>query len=94
MYRETQDDLRVRGISEVLLYRGVREPYDPATAVGVIESWTSDYDVAVEFAGPTGEVWIERITATRILAWYDGPGWVNGPKGSQFEWLILSEEPR
>jgi len=87
-YRETQQALADSGISEVTLYRGVAGPYDE---VGAVEAWTSDPLVAEDYAGPGGVVLVEVVPAARVLAWYDGPGWPEGPPNR--EWIVLSEEP-
>lgn len=90
MYQETQAELQARGISEVTLHRGIRTEYREP---GAVEAWTSDEAIAEQFAGSDGLVLTAIIPAARILAWYDGPGWITGPKGQQFEWIVLSEEP-
>jgi hypothetical protein len=90
-YRETQAALAERGITEVTLYRGLRRQYSQP---GALEAWTSAPGIAEEFAGSEGLVLRETVTARRIFAWYDRPGWVEGPKGQQFEWIVLAEEPR
>jgi hypothetical protein len=89
MYRDTQADLSRRGISNVQLFRGVKSP----VIVGdVLESWTTDLPTARVFG--SYDVLVEIVPAERVFMYYQGPGWVAGPFGQQFEYLVLSEVPK
>lgn len=89
MYEETQEDLRRRGITSVRLYRGVKTD---VIGEGVISSWTSDKDTARKYGGYG--ILLEEVTADRIFMYHEGPGWINGPRGDEFEFIILMEAPR
>lgn len=86
MYEETQEHLKQQGISSLHLYRGIKSP---VVTPGTVEAWTTDLDSARKF----GEYGIleEDVPASRILAYSQGPGWVNGPNGEEFEHLVLGE---
>lgn len=88
MYEETQADLLRRNIKEIQLYRGLKEE---VFRRGVIESYTSDQDTAIKFDGFV--VLSEKVNASRVFMFYDGPGWKNGSFGQQWEYLVLFEEP-
>lgn len=89
MYAQTQADLRDRGITEALLYRGLKSP---AVVGDVLESWTDNLSVAQGFG--SYDILVETIPAARIFMYYLGAGWITGPFGQQFEFLVLSEAPR
>ncbi len=89
IYEDTQEALRRRSILQVRLYRGLAAPYETPS---ILSSFTASLDMAMKF-GPYGVI-EENVPAVRIFAWYEGPGWRNGRFGQQFEYVVLSEEPR
>lgn len=89
LYNATQKALRKAGIRRVKLYRGIKDGGIPLR--GVMESWTTDFDTALKFAGSRGEVMTITVPRERILMWSEGPFWTNGPFGEQFEYVILGE---
>jgi hypothetical protein len=88
MYLDTQEALSDRGIIELHLYRGIAAPYEVRS---VLTSFTSSIRIARRF-GRYG-VLKESIPSTRVFAWHQGPGWVNGRFGEQLEYVVLSEAP-
>lgn len=86
-YDMTQASLRASGGAPIRLYRGVTTEY---VGHGAIESWTSDPQVARDFAKGRGKVMTQVVTPDRVLAYSGGPGWKNGRYGEQSEWMILA----
>jgi hypothetical protein len=89
MYDATQAELRRQGITEVSLYRGVKTE---VRTPGIMESWSTDQKTAKKFDGH--DVLEEKIPAGRIMMYSGGPGWQNGKYKEQYEYVVLSEEPR
>lgn len=91
MYEDTQAAFRRQGVAEVRLYRGVKTAYED---VGVIESWTTDINVARKFAGARGDIIEEVIPVERILISHRSPGWRDGRFGAQSEYVVMPHRPR
>ena len=89
LYEETQDSLIQVPGRMIQLYRGV--PEEMALVRLCIASYTSDLTTAGRFGSI---ILAERIPKSRILWWHGGPGWIDGPYGPQYEYLVLSEEPK
>lgn len=87
MYERTQAYFRARGITRVKLYRGLK----PGTAPhrNAVESWTSDPEIARQFAGPRGVVLEQEVPVSQVLTHHKAPGWVDGPYGRQSEYLVM-----
>lgn len=86
MYRQTQTELRKRGVKKLRLYRGIKRNYKTA---GALESYSTDVEVAKDFAGPGGKVIVEDVPADRILNGVDMTHWHNGRFGNQSEWIVM-----
>lgn len=91
MYAETQAELRRRGITELLLYRGVSH-LPPGRPVGVVRgdlelqpasSFSFDPETAWRFHGTDGGVYAVRVPAERVLG-IPGRGW-----GCANEWEVV-----
>lgn len=89
IYEETQSYFREQGITEVVLYRGIKKEY---SVKGVLESWSDDIATAKKFNGR--HVWEEHIPVERVFISYGAPGWKNGPYGMQYEYILLNEVPK
>lgn len=85
IYDQTQEELKRRGIKKIRLYRGIKSP---VTTSGVLESWTTDPEVAKRFG--TFAVLVREVDAKDIFAFNEGPGWVNGIHGPQTEFIVAN----
>lgn len=87
VYDRTQEEFRRRGITTVTLYRGVAHQYERE---GVLESWSTDPEVALEFAqGDPNNVIIQEVPVERILTGDTLPDWEDGPYGHQREMIVM-----
>lgn len=84
MYEETQEALRLAGVEEVELLRGLKSD---VSVRGVLEAWTTSGEIAEKFDGYT--VLRQRIAARDVFLYRGGPGWVDGRFGNQEEWVLL-----
>jgi SPP1 gp7 family putative phage head morphogenesis protein len=89
LHDETQAWFKLRGQRSVTLYRGVHGNTDDPR--NTIESWTSDEATAKRFAsrGPNGRVLRVTVPVAQILAHHGLGAWLDGPWGSQREFLVL-----
>jgi SPP1 gp7 family putative phage head morphogenesis protein len=83
IYENTQKELRKVGLKKVTVYRGVR---GNTITPGVLESWTTDIDIARKFGD---NVIVKEVPASKILNYYKSRNWVNGIWGNQREFLIM-----
>lgn len=87
MFERTQAHFAEAGVKRVRLYRGLKPGSAPHR--NSIESWTSDPNVARRFAGPGGVVLQQDFPVQQILTHHGVPGWIDGPYGSQAEYLVM-----
>lgn len=89
MHAQTQEHLKHEGIKSIKLYRGVASRYD---IVGSIESWSESMETARRFAGLSGIILEEDVSAERLIYGHRVPGWKDSKKfGPQQEWMILPD---
>lgn len=88
LYDATQSWFRARKIRTLRVYRAVPQGEDFDR---VVESWTTDKEVAERQARKLGNGQVLTITVPvkQVLAKSGSAGWVDGPLGSQGEVLIL-----
>lgn len=87
VYRQTQKELRTRGIEKIKMYRGVTKDIQTA---GVVESWTTDEKIAKKFAGKKGKVMVKEVEISKIYNYSGSSNWVNGIYGEQSEYMVLN----
>jgi len=86
LYDRTQAALEDAGLREIRLFRGVRSA---TRAVGVIQSWTTDLNVAIRFDG--FDVLEATIGARQILAFDRGPLWERALSQRESEYIVITE---
>lgn len=91
MYNQTQADLKNRGVSTIQLFRGIKTVPGDTYVFSAVESWTSDLATAKKFGDI---VLVQDVPINRILMYFDGPNWHNGKFGQQYEYIVLSEDPK
>ena len=89
MYAETQAHFAELGITKLSLMRGIKSPVRTRNA---LESWTSSEKTAKKFG--TYAIIEADVDVARVLAFSKGPGWKNGPRGEEFEYLLMAEVPQ
>lgn len=89
LYDDTQSALKERYPNGTIkVYRGIKEGY---ALVGAMESWTTDYAMAVKFdGGKNGDILEMDVPIEHVLAFSGGPHWKNGKFGEQSEFVLLS----
>jgi len=83
IYDATQAAFAKAGVKTVKLYRGVQTSYQVA---GVVESWTTDINVAKKFGGIIME---KEVPVDKIFTSVDSPGWIDGVWGGQKEYMVM-----
>jgi hypothetical protein len=86
LYAETQAGFRRAGVTSLLLYRGVSSAKDSRSAV---ESWTSNPEIAKQYAGKDGTVLKRDVPVSQILTHHQHGRWVDGLFGEQDEYLVM-----
>jgi len=84
IYRQTQKELRKRGIKSVRLYRGITKD---VVGSGVLESWTTDPKIAAKFGK---KVLVKDVPANKIFNYRGSSNWVDGIWGDQKEVMVMS----
>ena len=88
-HKTTQEELRNKGIKKVKLFRGVKKQYSD---IGVLESWSSDREIAKKFNGQF--IIEEEVPIERILTFSKSSKWTNGPFGEQSEYIVIRDVPK
>ena len=83
VYRNTQKELRAKGIKKLRVYRGVKETIKET---GVMESWTTDPQKARRF----GKIVLTKeIPASKVYNYRGSSNWIDGSWGNQSEVIVL-----
>lgn len=82
IYKETQAELKARGIKKLKVHRRVKTL---ATESSTIESWSTDMDVDPKF-GP--HLLTKEVPADRIFNYRGSRNWVDGRFGDQKEVMV------
>lgn len=82
-YEKVQRELKRRGVRTVKLYRGVG---GETPIRGVLESWTTDPDVARKFGK---RVMVKEVPIEKIFNYSGSSQWTNGIWGEQKEYLVI-----
>jgi SPP1 gp7 family putative phage head morphogenesis protein len=82
-YEKVQRELKRRGVRTVKLYRGVG---GETPIRGVLESWTTDPDVARKFGK---RVMVKEVPIEKIFNYSGSSQWVEGIWGEQKEYLVI-----
>lgn len=87
VYQATQEEFRKRNVKHVTLYRG--RDLSKIEEEAAVASWTSSKRTAEDYAGPAGIVEERVYSVEEILVGQESPGWKDGPRGNQAEYLVM-----